>query len=137
MFVNSLQGSLLIASNMKKELVRLTGAAAIVNIILNLILIPSYGIRGSAIAIVVSEFIAGCWAYLLLRKHNPPTHLTALFLQVLTASAAMAVVVINFPNFHVLIRVAFGMATYAVGLVIVRGFNKSDMKIIRDVIGIR
>jgi O-antigen/teichoic acid export membrane protein len=137
MFVNSLQGSLLVASNMKNQLVHLTAAAAVANVALNIILIPAYGIKGAAIAVVVSEFIAGSWSYILLRKHNPPLFLSALLSKSLVASTVMAAAVIFLPISQVLLRVLIGIGIYAVGLIAVKGFDSRDLKIIRDVIGLK
>jgi O-antigen/teichoic acid export membrane protein len=66
MFVNSLQGSLLVASNLKRQLMYMTGAGAVANLILNFMLIPKFGLRGAAVATVSSEVIAGTWSFVLL-----------------------------------------------------------------------
>jgi O-antigen/teichoic acid export membrane protein len=137
MFVNSLQGSLLIASNMKNQLVHLTAAAAVANVVLNVILIPAYGIKGAAIAVVVSEFIAGSWSFVLLRKHSPVLFLSVLLLKTLAASMVMAVAVIFLPVSQILLRILVGIAVYAVGLVAVRGFDSRDLKILKDVLGVK
>jgi O-antigen/teichoic acid export membrane protein len=137
MFVNSLQGSLLVASNMKRNLVHLTGAAAAGNLILNILLIPRFGIRGAAAATVFSEIIAGSWSFVLLRKHNSLRYIANLIIKALAASLIMAFVVTRFPNLHILLRVLSGIATYAIGLIVFRGFNSADIKIIKEVLGIR
>ncbi len=137
MFVNSLQGSLLVASNMKKQLVQMTGAAAIVNIILNIIFIPAYGIKGAASAVVISELIAGGWSYILLKRHNPTTHILFLILKAMAASAVMALVVLGFPSFQILIRISLGIVAYGASLIAIKGFSGADMKVVRDILGIK
>ncbi len=137
MFVNSLQGSLLVASNLKNQLVYMTATAAVANIILNVILIPVYSIKGAATAVVVSEAIAGCWSYILLRKHNPLIYLSTLLSKAAVAAAVMALAVIFVPLGHVLLRVGLGIVIYAIALVVVRGFDSRDLKIVRDVLGVK
>jgi O-antigen/teichoic acid export membrane protein len=54
-YVNQLYGQALIAWNEQRRLLAALGAGAIVNVILNLLLIPRYGIEGAAIATVLAE----------------------------------------------------------------------------------
>jgi O-antigen/teichoic acid export membrane protein len=136
MFANSLQGNMLVASNKKRELVHMTGVAAAANIALNFLLIPPYGIGGAALAMVVSEAITGIWSFVLLRRHNPPSTLLAIIVKSVLASLLMILAIISIPMFHVAYRVIIGIAAYAVGLVVFRGFDAADIKIIRNLAGV-
>jgi len=57
LFVASSVGATLVTQEHMREKVKLMGVVAAVNIALNLILIPSYGTEGAAVATVVSNFI--------------------------------------------------------------------------------
>ena len=57
LFVASSVGATLVTQEHMRTKVKLMGVVAIVNIVLNLILIPSYGAEGAAVATVVSNFI--------------------------------------------------------------------------------
>jgi O-antigen/teichoic acid export membrane protein len=137
MFVNSLQGTLLVASDMKRHLVYLTGAAAAVNLALNFALIPPLGIRGAAIAKVASELVAGAWAFVLNRKHNAAGDLATNLTKAVAAGAVMAAALVLFPQAHVLIRVLIGALVYTVCLVILRGLDAHDFRIVGIVLGWR
>jgi O-antigen/teichoic acid export membrane protein len=134
MFVNSLQGTLLIASNMKRQLVYLTGTAAIANIILNVILIPKFGFRGAAVTAVVSEAIAGTWAFVLLREHIPFKYLLSLLLKAILASIVMILLIEALSSMNVIWRVAIGIAVYGICLLVFRGIDSADLRIVKKLL---
>jgi len=135
MFVNSLQGTLLVASNMKRQLVYLTGAAALVNLIVNFSLIPAIGVRGAAIAKVSCELVAGVWAFTLCRNHNPFRETAGHLGKALGAGLAMIAVLLLASHLHVLTRVAIGAVVYGLGLLIFRGLDTEDFRIVGAIIG--
>jgi PST family polysaccharide transporter len=55
-FLATISGQYLITENYTKISLLRTSAGAIVNVVLNLILIPKYGIRGAAVATLISQF---------------------------------------------------------------------------------
>lgn len=55
-FLNVLFGFILVAINKQSKLLYINGACVIINILLNLFLIPKYGFRGAAFSNVFSEF---------------------------------------------------------------------------------
>ncbi|OGC92010.1 MAG: hypothetical protein A2W25_00915 [candidate division Zixibacteria bacterium RBG_16_53_22] len=137
MFVNSLQGTLLVASNMKRQLVYLTGAAALVNLIVNFSLIPAIGIRGAAMAKVSCELTAGVWALILCRGHNPFRETGGHLGKALVAGLAMIAALLLASQLHVLARVAIGAVVYALGLVVFKGLDTEDFKMVGKIIGFR
>lgn len=66
MFVNGLMGYMLIAVDGQKIFMKIVAAGALLNVVLNIILIPRYGITGAAVATVVAEANANiaCWIVL-------------------------------------------------------------------------
>ncbi len=61
-------GSWLLAENLQKISIYRTALGAVINVILNFILIPAYGINGAAIATVVSQAVASYFGYLISPK---------------------------------------------------------------------
>lgn len=57
MFVNAFQGIFLVIADQRNAFFRATATGAISNILLNLLLIPKYGMFGAAYATVLSEFL--------------------------------------------------------------------------------
>ena len=58
----------LVAENLQKITLYRTALGAVINVIMNLILIPSMGIKGAALATVVSQAIASYLGYAISRK---------------------------------------------------------------------
>lgn len=137
MFVNAFQGTALIALDMKRQLAYMAGTAALVNIILNILLIPKFGFRGAAVATVISEVIAGVWSFVLLTKLNPWRTILPLFMKSLAAALVMSVVLHYIPGIHVLLRIAIGFFAYALMLITVRGFDSNDWQLIKSVLKLK
>jgi O-antigen/teichoic acid export membrane protein len=133
MFINSLHNNTLVALNMKKKLLLINGVVAAANILLNIALIPRFGFRGAAGAVLGSELILSIWTYSILRVHNPGSNLIPLAIKTLAAALAMTFVV-NLIHAHVVIRVALGIAVYALALVAVKGLDRSDLQIASRII---
>jgi len=56
-FVATSVGAMLVTQDNMRRKVRYMGAVAVINVILNLLLIPYYGVTGAAIATVLSEML--------------------------------------------------------------------------------
>jgi O-antigen/teichoic acid export membrane protein len=133
MFINSLHNNTLVALNMKKKLLLINGVVAAVNILLNIALIPQFGFRGAAVAVLGSELILSIWTYSILRVHNPGSHLIPLAIKTLAAALAMTFAV-TLIHAHVVTRVALGIVVYALALVAVKGLDRSDLQIASRII---
>ena len=113
LFLNQYLGMLLPATHRQNAWVSLLGAALVVNVVANVLLIPRYDYRGAAGATLISEcFTLACYGWLVVRRHGwflPPLWL----LRALAAAAAMAWLVNRIPGTFVL-RVLAGVAAFAV-----------------------
>ncbi len=63
MFLNSLFGSFLNATERELTFTKITGFTALLNVVLNYFLILNYGARGAAMATVVSQGIASVLSF--------------------------------------------------------------------------
>lgn len=112
-------------------------AAVVLNIILDIILIRSYGAAGAAIATVIAEacLVTTCiWAA---RKRLMETwrQTAAPLLPVLAATAGMgAVVTLAEPRLHVIFVVILGAVAYAILLWAFRFFQPYDKKVLKQII---
>jgi O-antigen/teichoic acid export membrane protein len=66
-FINSLFGFILVAVNQQVKLLTRNAVGAILTLILDLILIPYFGVRGAAFSNVVTEFYIALASYLIAR----------------------------------------------------------------------
>lgn len=130
MFVNSLQSSFLVASDLKKVLMYITAFGAAINIGLNLMLIPEYSFKGAAIATLASELLTGICFYYVLRKSLPFNTIIIWALKVIPAIALMVIFLLFSGNVHAVLRVMGGAAAFILVLFMTKGLGKRDLNYI-------
>jgi O-antigen/teichoic acid export membrane protein len=132
MFVNALQGAHLVARNLKKQLMYFTLGGAVVNIALNLILIPSYSFTGAAVGSVASEIVTGVGSFIVLRKSLPLKVFINWILRLLPGIVLMIIVLAVTPGFNVIVRIILGATAIVGSLFLFGGLNKNDWRIVAD-----
>lgn len=106
-------GPLLVTLGRERATMKVALVATVLNIAINLVLIPEYGARGAAWATLVTELAVIVPAMMLLRHELPALRLDVGHLaRVLAATAAAAAVILALPG-HVLLRLLAGFAVYA------------------------
>jgi O-antigen/teichoic acid export membrane protein len=121
-------GRALIATGRQDRLLISTGLSLGVNVGLNLMWIPRWGILGAAGASVVSEIVVAALNVLLVRRVIGPTHFTReLARPVLAAALAGAAM---FPLRHLHLVVAFPLLAlfYLIALFLLRAVSKEELK---------
>jgi O-antigen/teichoic acid export membrane protein len=125
LFLNQYLGMLLPATHRQNAWVALLGAALVVNVASNLVLIPRLGIVGAAASTLISEcFTLLCYAWLVVRRHGwflPPLWL----LRALAAAATMAWLVTLIPGAFVM-RVLAGIAMFVLLAGLLRAITAED-----------
>jgi len=134
MFVNTLQSAHLIARDYKKQLMYITGLGAILNIALNLVLIPKYSFTGAASATVITETVTGIGFFYILRHHLRLRQLITWFLRLLPPLIVMALFLIFMPDLSVVVRAITGVGIIVIGLVITRGLTGRDFGYIANLL---
>jgi O-antigen/teichoic acid export membrane protein len=136
MFLNGLGGNLLGAANRQPVVTKITGFGAVLNILLNLVLIPTFGFVGAAAATVFTEFcILPLFMYIMVKTQN--TQIKPLIKdlpKIIVSTAVMAVVVIllNFLNLFLVIMIA--IIVYFVAIFITRTLDETDIEILRSIV---
>lgn len=123
-------GFAIMACDREKRYMVGVGLGAIVNIILNSILIPPYDMNGAAVATLASEMLVLIYMFLNSRsitKIDLLRHLP----RPLVASGIMAAVMI-FSGLHVLANIAIGAVTYTVSFLIMKGVSAEDVRMFRE-----
>ena len=112
-FPGTIIGNTIFSYNLQKKLILTTGAGATVNVILDLLLIPMFGINGSAVATIVSQFTANGLNWRLLKLHVPFSVFNKLGKTIL-ASIIMGVTTWVFMLFgmHVILNIALSAIIY-------------------------
>lgn len=107
--------------NLQKKLIWTTGAGALVNVVLDLILIPSYGIEGSAIATIIAQIVTNGLNWWILKKElNIQTvHFlkNIIFASIIMGLVTVFLLIIKIP---VLITIALSAGVYGYALFILK-----------------
>ncbi len=132
-FINWTPATLLNSANKQRTLMIFTSIGAILNMVLNYLLIPSMSYKGAGIATVITEFVVG----LLMLSHIQKTqNLLALLLDVilrsLASAIAMGLFLLVFKNYTLLLLIPLASILYFISLFMVRGVGKDDLNILKS-----
>jgi O-antigen/teichoic acid export membrane protein len=125
---------LLVSINRQHQMALLAGCTALINIILNLILIPTYSYVGSAFATIAAEsFLLVAYIYLSGRYfHLLPLH--RIIIKPIIACSLMGVFVFMFHQINIAVLIPIAIVMYFSILFIIKGFSKDDISLIKSVI---
>ncbi|EKD66941.1 MAG: polysaccharide biosynthesis protein, partial [uncultured bacterium] len=124
-------GAFLNACDKQKIQTAIVGAVMALNIVLNLLLIPLYGVSGAAISALVGNVLLTVLGYLIVPQITHVSHgfIAKTFVQILFAALGMALAVylVNTQvNFFYAILV--GAVTYPILLFVTRSVNMKELK---------
>jgi O-antigen/teichoic acid export membrane protein len=109
-------------------------ATALLNITLNLFLIPIYSYIGSGIATLITEFfLLLIYLYINARNSILPNFKKFLF-QPVIASSGMAFFLWQFPEIQLFLKILIAIFIYFTLLIVLKGFSKEDFQILRQLI---
>ncbi|MGB9940893.1 flippase [Methanosarcina sp.] len=135
-FVNYPPSTYFTSTNRQTTLMVFTFIGAILNIILNLILIPRFSYNGAAVATVSSELVVGLlMIYSIHKIQNSSTLFSDFILKSLIAGAFMAVFILIFQNYILILLILLAAIVYFIVLYILKGFEKEDIDLFYQVFG--
>ena len=126
-------GNVLVSTNKQNQMAALAGMSALLNVILNLILIPPLSYIGAAIATIITEtFLFGVYFYLVSKQ------LHTLFLHKLIAKPLIACLVMGLfiyfcTAMNLFIIIFLSIVLYFVALYLIGGFSKEDIDLVRQI----
>jgi len=124
-YISTTYGYTLMGCNMERKYLISVSFAAIINVILNFILIPPFGIIGAAIATVVAEITALICVAVFSRKICH-IYIGRYLIRPIIAASIMAVALIWMP-FHVVINIFLGSIIYIMVFMILGGIKSQDI----------
>lgn len=112
---------------------RCAAAAVLLNVILNLLLIPRYGIIGAAVATLISEVLWFSLAYYYFTRNITPLKLLPLLMQPIMAALVMGLFLMLTPSWFWGARFVLGLAVY-VGMLWLVGHKevRSGLRLLRS-----
>lgn len=120
-FPGTIVGNTLFSWNLQKRLMLATGLAALSNVILDLLLIPLFGISGSAVATLVSQIVSNGITWFSLKKEidfKIFRHLSPLIISVISMSVVS--LGLSILNIHVILNIIISGIVYCAVLVITK-----------------
>jgi len=132
-FVNGLLGNTLVASNQQKWATCIIGGAAVLNIVLNVLLIPSLSYIGAAIATVASEMFVFLFCSLTLSKSVASSPLFKVYQKPLLATLIMVVFIVVFNSLFILVLIPLAAIIYVTTLFAVQAFDREDRNLVRQI----
>lgn len=136
LFMSGAFSRLLEASNQQLVLTKITAICAVLNIVLNVILIPKYSFIGASFVTVVTELasfvltlrITSSKGYGLTKKEGSD------LLKIIFASAVMAAFLICFRSLNLFVLIVLASIIYFIILFLVKGIDEEDKRIFEEAI---
>jgi len=120
-FPGTIVGNTLFSWNLQKRLMLATGLAALSNVILDLLLIPLFGISGSAVATLVSQIISNGITWVSLKKEidfKIFKHVFPLIVSIISMSVVS--LVLSSLGIHVILNIIISGIMYGVMLIVAK-----------------
>lgn len=126
LFVNSAFTAMLYSVDRQDLFAWTTAVAVLVNIGLNLLLIPRFGYLAAAATTVVTEAAFSVTAWWFLRGHHR-LRWWALSRRILLAGVLMGLVLLPLASRSILISAPVGLAAYCLGLLLTRALSRQEL----------
>ena len=133
-WISSITGTFLTSTNRQGFRTLGVGLGALINIILNAVMIPSMGYIGACVATVLSEiFLYFIFIYFINKNYKKLT-LNRHFIKPSVASLMMGGFILYFSYINLLLLVALAFVFYFMMLLLMKTFSEVDKKILTQVI---
>jgi len=126
--------NLLNSINKQIIVTKVTGTLAILNVIMNLLLIPEYSYVGASIATVITEFLSFMFLFSWISRSEyrlPNRNILSIVLKTGFAGLTMGGFIKYFGNINVVILVILSVLIYFAIIYLLRGFDETDMNLMR------
>lgn len=134
LFIYSIVGYVLASINKQLVDTCITGISALLNVGLNLLLIPTYSYVGAGIASIVSQVFVFTCEFGYLQKNGCKIEASKMVLKPLCAGAVMGLLiyVLGMTSINLFIMVIGAIVIYAICLYLLKAFDEKEMEIMRD-----
>ncbi len=132
--INYILLDLLVAIDKQTLNIWTMGVGAVVNVILNLILIPIMSFTGAAITTVVTNALICVVCFYFVSKHLQKIPVWKMLVVPMTACTVMGGVLFYFSNINLFLLIFLAIVTYFITLLGLKVFDEEEWNIIRRVI---
>jgi O-antigen/teichoic acid export membrane protein len=137
LFINGLSGNLLNSINKQVTIMKVTSIAAVINIILNLALIPRFSLIGSSVATVFTELVLlVILTHLLLKTdYLDWKAVIKVIPSILISNIIMIVFIIYLRDINLLELILMASIIYIIAIFLTKTIDKRDISIIKGILG--
>ena len=134
-FINGNAGAVLNAAHKEYSVTKICGAAALLNVVLNLIFIPKFSYYGASVATVLSEALVFILCMYVLKKIDqlPDKHLLYDILKICFASGILAIA-LYFLNLNLWLAIPVSIVVYFAALIILKTPDDEDKLILKQIL---
>ena len=135
LFIRSIVGYTLASINKQLVDTRIAGASALLNVGLNLLLIPTYSYVGAGVASIITlSFVFAC-EFSYLQKNGYKIETSTIVLKPLCAGAVMGLFIYGLwtMSINLFVIVIGAIVTYAACLYLLKAFDEKEREMMRDV----
>lgn len=125
---------LLISSGQRAKYAFYSGIGIPVNITLNLILIPNFGLIGASIATVITDFFGGTLLYLYVSRNLLSVSISKFLNKPILASIAMGILIYSLREMTLFLLVPISIILYFLIFYSIKGFPVSDLDLARNIL---
>jgi len=135
-FINMIYARGMWACNRQGTYLKIVTGQAFINILLNFIFIPKFGIKGAAISTLIAEGIGFLFYY---KEFNKVVYvsLNKYIIRPLIASGIMAIFLLLSRNYNIFILIFSGISIYFLSLYLFNGITKNDILIIKNLFSLK
>lgn len=133
-FLSYVLGSTIVSVNKQVEVVRITFITMIINIGLNLVLIPSWGFVGAACVTVITEIALFISYFYIVTRHVCFISPRKVLVKPVIATLFMCVFIVLVQT-NIFLEIVLATIIYFAVLFIIKGFSQDDINILKRVIG--
>ena len=137
LFVNNAFIYTLTAINRQLDFTRLSVVTLVVNVVLNLVLIPPYGFTGAAAAATLTELALFIGGWRLLSNQELRLPIVTSLIRVIASALVMGVAVYLVRSWSLVAVGVVGVVVYAAALIIFRALTREEWSIVRSVLKAR
>lgn len=135
LFLNYVLSTTLTSINLQRVVMYATGLAVVVNVVLNLVLIPVYSYIGASYVMIATELTTFSICFYYASRNLCFLHVQHIVLKPLIGSFVMAVVVYYLRPINLFIIVGVAVWVYFASLIAMKTFTQQDVNVIKGIMG--
>ena len=134
LFIYSIVGYTLASINKQLVDTRITAVSALLNVGLNLLLIPTYSYVGAGVASIVSQVFVFTCEFGYLQKNGYKIEISKIVLKPLCAGAVMGLLIycLEMISINLFIIIISAIVIYAMCLYLLKAFDEKEMEMMKD-----